>query len=209
MTAHRLSRDEFIKAAQLLFERGGASAITMRALGKELGVDPTAAYRHFENKDSIIMALLFSFVEEEFRELKISKDPEQRILKAGLLVRSVLMSYPELAVALMTATEAPSGPLEIEIFISSAIRELGYEGDELVRCYQAIESFVMGAVLFDSGSAPRNWEIRRQRYVNVGDPAFVKVGRSEASVERNTEAAFEAAYKNLVRAIARHELLPS
>jgi AcrR family transcriptional regulator len=209
MTAHRLSRDEFIKAAQLLFERGGASAITMRALGKELGVDPTAAYRHFENKDSIIMALLFSFVEEQFRELKISEDPEQRILKAGLLVRSVLMSYPELALALMTATEAPSGPLEIEIFISSAIRELGYEGDELVRCYQAIESFVMGAVLFDSGSAPRNWEIRRQRYVNVGDPAFVKVGRSEASVERNTEAAFEAAYKNLVRAITRHELLVS
>jgi AcrR family transcriptional regulator len=209
MTAHRLSRDEFIRTAHLLFERGGASAITMRALGKELGVDPTAAYRHFENKDSIIVALLFSFVEKQFHELKISKDPQQRIFEAGLLVRSVLMSYPELAVALMSATEAPSGPLEFEIFISSTIREMGYEGNELVQCYQALESFILGAALFDSGSAPRNWEIRRQRYVNVGDPAFVKVGKSEASVERNTESAFEAAYKNLVGAIARHELLTS
>jgi AcrR family transcriptional regulator len=52
-----LSRERILDAAEGLIDREGDGALTFRRLGAELGVDPTAAYRHFRNKDELLLAL--------------------------------------------------------------------------------------------------------------------------------------------------------
>jgi AcrR family transcriptional regulator len=52
-----LSRDVILDAAEALIDREGDQALTFRRLGAELGADPTAAYRHFKNKDELLLAL--------------------------------------------------------------------------------------------------------------------------------------------------------
>lgn len=46
-----------LDAAESLIDREGDRALTFRRLGAELGADPTAAYRHFKNKDELLLAL--------------------------------------------------------------------------------------------------------------------------------------------------------
>lgn len=53
--------DEFrrraIEAAELLFASGGADAVTMRALAKDLGCSPMTPYRYFDDQEHLLAAV--------------------------------------------------------------------------------------------------------------------------------------------------------
>jgi AcrR family transcriptional regulator len=49
-------RNALINAAARLAERGGPDAVTIRAAAREVGVTPTAAYRHFTGHQSLLEA---------------------------------------------------------------------------------------------------------------------------------------------------------
>lgn len=55
--ATRLDRDVILEAAQQIVGSEGLAKLTMRRIGTELGVDPTAVYRHFRNKDELLNCL--------------------------------------------------------------------------------------------------------------------------------------------------------
>lgn len=52
-----LSDQRILKEALALVDEAGLDALTTRALGHRLGVDATAVYRYFRNKDELINAL--------------------------------------------------------------------------------------------------------------------------------------------------------
>ena len=53
----RLDRDVILRAAQHVLDEDGLSAFTLRRIGSELGADPTAIYRHFRDKDELVIEL--------------------------------------------------------------------------------------------------------------------------------------------------------
>lgn len=60
-------RLRLLRAASEIISNEGLKKLTMRALSNQVGVSRTAPYRHFKNKD----ALLLSIAEEGFNELTI------------------------------------------------------------------------------------------------------------------------------------------
>ncbi|HSR24011.1 MAG TPA: helix-turn-helix domain-containing protein, partial [Candidatus Eisenbacteria bacterium] len=54
--ASRLSRDVIVDAYLRLVEAEDNDSVSLRRLGSELGVDPTAVYRHFRDKDEMLTA---------------------------------------------------------------------------------------------------------------------------------------------------------
>ncbi|MCV7065053.1 TetR/AcrR family transcriptional regulator C-terminal domain-containing protein [Mycolicibacterium farcinogenes] len=70
--AVRLDRAVILRAAQEICDRDGLSALTLRRLGNELGVDATAMYRHFRDKAELISAL----IDDLFRLEVDEPDPE-------------------------------------------------------------------------------------------------------------------------------------
>ena len=53
----RLDRDVIVRAAQRVLEEDGLGGLTVRRIGSELGADPTAIYRHFRDKDELVVEL--------------------------------------------------------------------------------------------------------------------------------------------------------
>ncbi len=49
--------DRILRAARALFERGGARAVTMRAVAQAVGLTPMAIYRHFPNRDALLQRI--------------------------------------------------------------------------------------------------------------------------------------------------------
>ena len=49
-----LSKDRILNAAVLLADRKGVEALSMRALGRELGVKAMSLYKHVANKDDVL-----------------------------------------------------------------------------------------------------------------------------------------------------------
>jgi AcrR family transcriptional regulator len=53
-------RNALVDAASKLAERGGPDAVTIRAAAREVGVTPTAAYRHFSGHEGLLEAAKYA-----------------------------------------------------------------------------------------------------------------------------------------------------
>ena len=185
-----LSRDDFLLAAFQIADSLGLSALTMRALGDQMGVDPTAIYRHFPSRESLIDAMLDRILAEAAREPDPLLSPRERIASVATNARRTFRAHPNVTGALAMATgDFPSG-LTITRLMVSALRDMGLRGEDLVRMYQVFEGYILGSSVFDTGGYPETFVIRQMRYRLIGEPEFVEVATTAEDVERVTEAAF-------------------
>src|SRR5260370_40964237 len=66
-------RDQIRHTARELFAREGYESVSMRRIGAEVGCSPMAIYRHYENKEE----LLLSICEETFSKMIRLLDKER------------------------------------------------------------------------------------------------------------------------------------
>jgi AcrR family transcriptional regulator len=52
------TRDRIFKAARRLFDEKGLDGVSLRNVAKKIGITPMAIYRHFEDKEALIDALV-------------------------------------------------------------------------------------------------------------------------------------------------------
>jgi AcrR family transcriptional regulator len=109
-----LSREAIIEAALNVGSAEGGSALTFSRLGKELGADPTAVYRHFRDKDELVLALTNRMVEESVDRIE-DADPETTgwrdwLRLVALSIRTVYLERP--AIAVLAATRTTATPAE-------------------------------------------------------------------------------------------------
>ncbi len=82
-----------------------------------------------------------------------------------------------------------------------ALRALGIEGPMLARAYRQLESFVVGATVFDFAGQPNHLNDRLKRISLAGDPDLAVLLRSTEDIESDNEAAFAASLNCLLDAI--------
>ena len=81
-------REELIEAAQhLLATAAHPDDVSIRAVARQAGVSPTAAYRHFEDRDDLVRSAVYGCFEEFSAELLDRvlpfSDPFERLRAAG------------------------------------------------------------------------------------------------------------------------------
>jgi AcrR family transcriptional regulator len=183
-----------------LADEMGISALTMRALGEHLGVDPTAVYRHFPNKESLLDAMLDRILAEAVSIEPEGETSRERIISVAVNVRSAMRQHPNLAGAFASATGNFPHGLTITRRMIAELRGLGLSGEHLVRMYQTLEGYILGSSVFDTGGYPETFTIRQARYRYLNEPEFDQVARTAEDVERVTEEAFIHAITTLLDA---------
>jgi len=58
------TKDQILAAAKAAFDRGGVEALSLRDVAREVGITPMAIYRHYENKQALIDALVLDGLAE-------------------------------------------------------------------------------------------------------------------------------------------------
>jgi len=89
------ARQRILSAAHRIHRTHGVAALSLRAVAREVGLTPMAIYRHLEDKDALLMALVeegFAKLETVFAEALTAKTP----LKA---IERFLLAYAEFALA--------------------------------------------------------------------------------------------------------------
>lgn len=140
----RLDRATIVRAGLEIAAEPRTSAISIRALGSALGVDPTAVYRHFRGKDDLMRALLDevqAIALAEVSALDGAWSDRLRALSRATLDTFVL--YP--AIALEATVLTTNGPAELATieYILAAFSEAGLDGSDLVRHYALFASYVL------------------------------------------------------------------
>lgn len=180
-----LTPKDFVDAAMSFTDRQGLAGLSMRALGAELNVDATALYRHFPNKESLLMAMVDQMLGEAVEESRnLTGTPREKILGMAKAVREAFARHPDVGVAFVSGEGDLVNGYKIVTQLMEYLREIGLEGVDLVRHYQALEQYVLGACVFDFTAAPHHFEIRRTRYRHYEMPEFDEISRTVDNVEK-------------------------
>jgi AcrR family transcriptional regulator len=182
-----LSRERVLRAALDLVDDEGVDALSMRRLGRALGVEAMSLYGYVQSKDDLIEGV----VELIFREMPlIVPGPEpwqQRIRRHAGIYRSVLLEHPN-AVRLVAGR-----PLVTEgtaAFVESALAELrsiGLDVRAADRVLGVIASFTLGHVSEQTGAGRRTVSpahvLDLRRFPNLADLGKMTPAEYDAEFE--------------------------
>ncbi|MGC0207505.1 TetR/AcrR family transcriptional regulator [Streptomyces levis] len=152
----RLSRERVLTTALALVDREGLSALSMRRLGAELGVEAMALYRYASNKD----ALLDGLVEALYLQLEERLGPDGRAnadWRAGLhrIARAtydVCLAHPQAVPLLATRLLAvplarrPAAVLRDHERVLASLREAGFDETTASAVFRAFTAWLLGYV---------------------------------------------------------------
>jgi AcrR family transcriptional regulator len=196
--AVELSRESFVTAALKLVDRKGLEGLTLKAVGKELGVSHTAIYRYFDGIPSLIGAIREELLRQILVEPLRADMPRDRIIEFGLRFRQVIIAHPNFAPAFVTSFGGPEVLIPPSDLVIAEMERLGFSGNLLTNGYQALESYVAGASVWDYSGAPRHHEVRRMRLRLVRHKDFDRITRDDRMTEKNTEEAFRLGFEVLI-----------
>lgn len=154
-----LTREAVVTAALDIVDRDGAHALTMRALGRELGVDPMAAYNHVPNKS----AVLDGVVEAVWADLELpephSRHWREQLAEIARAMRRTLLRHPNALGILATRPNRGEPGLRLVEATLSPLLEAGVEPVDALLFVNAAASFVIGHALAESGHTPTGWDV--------------------------------------------------
>ena len=193
------TRDDYITAAIAFVDDNGLHALTLRSLGDAVGVNHTALYRHFRDKDDLLLAMIDTLIAAiTDTPLPARATPRNRLRHLLRRARIELSRHPELTTAVITTSGTlPHG----HRFTTMAVAELvamGVPDRDITQCYQLLEDYVMGATIYDCSGTPDPHEARRVRHRLLGHPLFDEISRTPADIAAHNEAAFERGLEMLL-----------
>lgn len=142
-----LTRELIVHAAVELVEREGARALSMRAVGAELGVSAMAMYRHVPSKDALIEGI----AEYVMAGLDVPEYPAAD-WKAGARAlmrafRAIAQEYPRsLALIVASRIAIPVGLRAIEQALCLSA-DAGLDGPTSVHVTRAMMAYALGSQL--------------------------------------------------------------
>ena len=198
----RLRAADFVDAALHLAAVHGYANLTLKQIGQHLGVDTTAVYRHFANKDELLAAMLDRSMDEAILPAAPGHELEW-LERVAWKVREIFMRHPPLVMALVARETGNPNSFTLDNRVIAAFAALGLDGDDLVAHFQAYDNFVLGASLVDGISAPRHWELRALYFRGMENPSMVAAGASEERIHDLSEEAFRRGLRAILDAADR------
>ena len=148
----KLTRDRVIDAALRIMDSEGLDAVTMRRVGRELGVEAMSLYNHVRDKEDLLEGIR-DHVHSQFLDPGIEGPWEERARRAARSWRQALRAHPGM-MALISEAKAPVvspgsiRPTEVALRL---LREAGLPEDDAVKAFCCFGGFIVGFVMFEVG----------------------------------------------------------
>lgn len=136
-----LTPEVIVDESMRLLDEAGVAGFSLPELGRALGADPTAVYRHFRNKDDLVLAIADRLIEAATDGFAASACWVLTISDLAHRLRRVYLAHP--AAASLSSLRTTQRPAEIQAveWIVAAIRAAGFEGEEAALMYRLVSDF--------------------------------------------------------------------
>ena len=193
-----LSQERIVAAALELADTRGD--FSMRGLGEKLGVDPMEIYRHFDDKDALLDALVDTALADLAPLPHEAGTPIERLRQLCLDFRGTLSTHPGVAPRIRAALPT-IGPYVIALTEASLglILELGVEPEQASRAFVLLIRFVTTSaeeeeqVLAEFGTEQAWRTAVSARYASLSSAAYPSVAALAAERE---ESSFQADFEH-------------
>ncbi|WP_166351937.1 TetR/AcrR family transcriptional regulator [Phytoactinopolyspora limicola] len=141
-----LTHDRIIEAAVRVADDGGLTQVSMRNVGKELGVEAMSLYHHVANKDALLDGLAdWVFTQIELPGLQQPWRPAMTERAAS--ARQALGQHPW-ALGLIESRRAPGAALlRHHDTMLGCLRHNGFSPALAVHAFSAVDAYIYGFVL--------------------------------------------------------------
>lgn len=138
-----LSREVILDAARSIAEREGLDGLTFQAIGRELGAHPTSVYRHFRDKDELLLDLIDALRARSYAgQLTPSADWREDFRLLGRVIYDHYQRYPTFALQMAArTTRRPTEFTNVE-FGTAALLRAGLSPESAARCLRTIGNYI-------------------------------------------------------------------
>ncbi len=145
-----LTRELIIAESLRLLDEGGLDGFSLPKLGRALGADQTAVYRHFASKDDLVLAIADRLIDESMTGLEPRACWVDTLTEMSRRLRLTYLAHP--AAASMSSYRTTQGPAEIAAvnIIIDAILRAGFEGAQAAVMYRAAGDFALAFAGFEA-----------------------------------------------------------
>lgn len=177
-----LSREVIIEAALNIGSKEGGSALTFSRLGKELGADPTSVYRHFRDKDELVVALTDRMVTESVERMTGVEPRElgwrEWLRRLAHSIRSVYLDRPAIAVLAASRTAASKAETESVEQIIGVLHGAGLPVVQAAEVYRALVDLTLAFTQYSAA-----WSLLDPEYQGRDEQAWA-VGYATLPADR-------------------------
>src|SRR5689334_10566573 len=179
-----LTPDAIIAESLRLLDTEGADGFSLPKLGRALGADPTAVYRHFASKDDLVLAIADRLIQEAMDGLPAHDCWVETVIDSTRRLRRTYLAHP--AAASLSSFRTTGRPAEMRVVDRTleAVLAAGYEGLEAAVVYRALGDF---ALAWCGGEASTlalpeplqavDWGAWAQAYSAVGQEEYPHIWR--------------------------------
>jgi AcrR family transcriptional regulator len=133
-----------------LVDEGGLDALTMRRLGKVLGVEAMALYYHAASKDDILTGIV-DLVVREIALPAAGGDWKAAIKASAISAHQVLRRHPWACNLLMSGPRVLPARLHHIDALLGRLADAGLPDDVTDLAYHALDSHILGFTLWEAG----------------------------------------------------------
>jgi len=138
-----LTPESIVSESLRLLDSEGADGFSLPKLGRALGADPTAVYRHFASKDDLVLAIADRLIEEAMAGLTQQPCWVDTVADCARRQRATYRAHP--AAAALSASRTTQRPAEMRVVnvLIGAVLEAGFAGAEAARMYRGLGDFIL------------------------------------------------------------------
>jgi AcrR family transcriptional regulator len=146
-----LARDRIVRAALRIMDQEGLDAVTMRRVGRELGVEAMSLYNHVRDKEDILDGVC----EQVLSEFRVPEAGEwaDGVRQAAREYRRLLLAHPTV-LTLMSERKRPfttPDSLRVYEFGLGVFRSAGLPAEDAVKALHVLGGFILGFVTMELG----------------------------------------------------------
>lgn len=138
-----LTRDSILQAAMHVADAKGLDALSMRQLGRELGVEGMALYHHYKNKEQLMEALLNAV----HAEIVTPETPDWReaMRSRATSVLETLEHHPWASTIMESGPQPGTATMQDREAMARCFRQAGFSIETTVHAMTLLDIYIYGA----------------------------------------------------------------
>jgi AcrR family transcriptional regulator len=137
-----LNRERVLRAAIVLADSSGIEALTMRNLGKAVGVEAMSLYNHVANKGDVLNGM-FDLIVSEIELPSRHIDWKTALRQSAVSAHETLLRHPW-ACGLWTSSQLWSARLRFSDALLGTLREAPFSKEITYHAYHVLDSYIVG-----------------------------------------------------------------
>jgi AcrR family transcriptional regulator len=173
-----LTADMLVTESLRLLDEHGIEGFSLPKLGRALGADQTAVYRHFASKDDLVLAIADRLIEDAMAGFVLGNCWIDTLAEMARRLRRTYQAHPAAAsISAYRTTQRPAELRTVDVIIG-AMLAAGFEGAQAALMFRVVGDFALAGAGYEASFRALPQRVR-QTDASAWTSAYLTVSQAD------------------------------